>query len=127
MRAKKRYISIMARSSSSNDDLRAAVAARRDLGPEYEDSLVEGFLDKMDQEIDRRVDDRIAARSRKEAPAVRPSVDAGQRLALSIVSVVFGVISTVALAVTDTESYVMVLVWLGIISVNVAFALGRRR
>ncbi|MFJ2029843.1 hypothetical protein [Streptosporangium sp. NPDC087985] len=117
----------MARSSSSDDELRAAVAARRDLGPEYEDSLVEGFLDKMDQEIDRRVDDRIAARSRKEAPAVRPAVEAGQRLALAIVSVVLGVVSTVALAFADTHAFVIPLVWAGIISVNVAFTLGRRR
>jgi hypothetical protein len=76
----------MARSSSSGDELRASLEARRDLGPEYEDSLVEGFLEKMDQEIDRRVDERVAARVRKESPAVRPSVDAGQRLALAIIS-----------------------------------------
>ncbi|WP_433240534.1 hypothetical protein ACQPYK_34645 [Streptosporangium sp. CA-135522] len=120
----------MARSSSSDDELRAAVAARRDLGPDYEDSLVEGFLDKMDQEIDRRVEDRITARSRKEAPAVRPSVDAGQRLALSIVSLVFGVSATAGIAVTSGENIpvvVILILWLGIVGVNAAFALGRRR
>ncbi|MDP9866679.1 MULTISPECIES: hypothetical protein [Streptosporangium] len=119
----------MVRSSSSDDELRAAVAARRDLGPDYEDSLVEGFLEKMDQEIDRRVDDRIAARSRKEAPAVRPSVDAGQRLALSIVSLVFGASATTGISVTAQEIPVVVILilWLGIVGVNVAFALGRRR
>ncbi|MEV4185683.1 hypothetical protein AB0J28_30095 [Streptosporangium canum] len=118
----------MARSSSSDDELRAAVAARRELGPEYEDSLVEGFLEKMDQEIDRRVDDRIAARSRKDAPAVRPSVDAGQRLALSIVSLIFGVSATAGIAVSTGGGLLVILIlWLGIVGVNVAFALGRRR
>ncbi|SFL14232.1 hypothetical protein SAMN05216275_15910 [Streptosporangium canum] len=118
----------MVRSSSSDDELRAAVAARRELGPEYEDSLVEGFLEKMDQEIDRRVDDRIAARSRKDAPAVRPSVDAGQRLALSIASIFFGVGATAGIAAsTDNGILVILILWLGIVGVNVSFALGRRR
>lgn len=118
----------MARSSSSDDELRAAVAARRELGPEYEDSLVEGFLEKMDQEIDRRVDDRVAARSHKNAPAVRPSVDAGQRLALSIVSIFFGVPATAGIAAsTDGGIIVILILWLGIVGVNAAFALGRRR
>jgi hypothetical protein len=129
---KKRYISIMSRtSSSSGDDLRASLEARRHLGPEYEDSLVEGFLEKMDQEIDKRVDDRLSARAGKESPAVRPSVDAGQRLALAIVSLAFGVPATVAVSYSGLSDallgFVMVLIWVGIIGVNVTFTAGRRR
>jgi hypothetical protein len=129
--AKKRYISTMARSSSSGDELHASLAARRDLGPEYEDSLVEGFLEKMDQEIDRRVDDRVAARVRKESPAVRSSVDAGQRLALAIVSLVLGVPATIAISFSDLSGpflgFVLVLLWVGVLGVNASFTLGRRR
>ncbi|GGK85328.1 hypothetical protein Ppa06_44840 [Planomonospora parontospora subsp. parontospora] len=111
----------MDRSSSSGDELRAAVEARRELGPEFEDSLVEGFLEKMDSEIDRRVDERLAAR----APAIRPSVAAGQRLALSIVSLTLGVPSTVALAlILDNPGFVLAVIWVGIIAVNFAFAGG---
>ncbi|WP_068895953.1 hypothetical protein [Planomonospora sphaerica] len=109
----------MDRSSSPGDELRAAVEARRELGPEFEDSLVEGFLEKMDSEIDRRVDERLAAR----APAVRPSVAAGQRLALSIVSLALGVPSTVALAIVmDSPGLVLAVIWIGIVAVNFAFA-----
>lgn len=125
----KRYISTMERSSSSGDELRASLEARRDLGPEYEDSLVEGFLEKMDREIDKRVDDRLAAR--KESPAVRPSVDAGQRLALAIVSLATGIPATIGLAFSGLGdsilAFILVLVWVGIISVNMSFALARRR
>ncbi|WP_329083923.1 hypothetical protein [Streptosporangium sp. NBC_01469] len=121
----------MPRTSSSDDDLRASLEARRHLGPEYEDSLVEGFLEKMDQEIDKRVDDRLAARARKESPAVRPSVDAGQRLALAIISLALGVPGTIAVSYSGLGDsllgFVLVLMWVGVIGVNVTFTAGRRQ
>ncbi|MEU8037994.1 hypothetical protein [Streptosporangium sp. NPDC049078] len=120
----------MPRTPSSDDDLRASLEARRHLGPEYEDSLVEGFLEKMDQEIDKRVDDRLA-QARGESPGVRPSLDAGQRLALSIISLGLGVPGTVAVSYTGlSESvlmFILALMWVGIIGVNVTFAAARRR
>jgi hypothetical protein len=36
----------------------ATVAARRELGPEHDDHLIAGFLERIDHEIDRRVQDR---------------------------------------------------------------------
>ena len=43
----------------TQQELEATLAARRELGPEHEDELVAGFLQRIDQEIDRRVDDRL--------------------------------------------------------------------
>jgi hypothetical protein len=40
-------------------ELKAVVAARKELGPEHEDHLVAGFLERIDKEIDRRVDERV--------------------------------------------------------------------
>ncbi|GGS52296.1 hypothetical protein GCM10010156_08710 [Planobispora rosea] len=119
----------MTSSSSPGDELRATVAARRDLGPEFEDSLVESFLEKVDLEIDRRVDQRIEAQSRKLTPAVNPTVAAGQRLALAIVSIVLGVAATIALPLVAMEaSYLLLFVWGGIAGVNIAFSRsGRER
>jgi hypothetical protein len=45
-------------------ELKAVVAARRELGPEHEEHLVAGFVDKLEQEIDRRVDAKLATRRR---------------------------------------------------------------
>ena len=42
-------------------ELKAVVEARKELGPEHEAHLVAGFLEKIDKEIDRRVDERIRA------------------------------------------------------------------
>jgi hypothetical protein len=40
-------------------ELKAVVAARKELGPEHDDHLIAGFLEKIDKEIDRRVDERV--------------------------------------------------------------------
>jgi hypothetical protein len=44
------------------DELKAVVEARKELGPEHEEHLIAGFLERLDREIDRRVDEKIAAR-----------------------------------------------------------------
>ena len=50
-------------------ELAATIAARQELGPAHDDELVAGFLDRIEREIDRRVDERVARR----APAKRAS------------------------------------------------------
>jgi hypothetical protein len=43
-------------------DLDATVAARRELGAEHDDQLVAGFLERIEKEVDRRVDERLSDR-----------------------------------------------------------------
>ena len=43
-------------------ELKAVVEARKELGPEHDEHLIAGFLEKIDKEIDRRVDEKVAAR-----------------------------------------------------------------
>jgi hypothetical protein len=47
-------------------ELEATIAARQELGPAHDDQLIAGFLDRIEKEIDRRVDDRIASRAPKK-------------------------------------------------------------
>ncbi|MGW3343311.1 hypothetical protein ACWDA3_08375 [Nonomuraea rubra] len=105
---------------STGDELRAAVSARRDLGPEYENEVVESFLDKMGQEIDRRVDERLA-KSEPKARPVNQTVADGQRLALAIVSLVLGTGATLAFVLTGNEASYVIPVWIGVIIVNAIF------
>ena len=66
---------------SARDELEATLAARQELGPRHDDELVAGFLDRIEREIDRRVDERVAARG----PAkLRPSPIHPGNLALCI-------------------------------------------
>ncbi|MFG1615432.1 hypothetical protein [Nonomuraea wenchangensis] len=103
---------------STGDELKAAVSARRDLGPDFEDAIVESFLDKMGKEVDRRVDERLAQAAPKSAQ--RRSSD-GQRLALAIVSLSLGTITTLTLALVGKPMGLLVPVWVCIIIVNVIF------
>jgi hypothetical protein len=52
-------------------ELEATVAARNELGPRHDTELIEGFLERIEKEIDRRVDARIAERGpRKRSGSV---------------------------------------------------------
>jgi hypothetical protein len=51
--------------SVDEQELRAAVEARKELGPEHEEHLVAGFVDRIEKEIDRRVDAKLASRTRR--------------------------------------------------------------
>jgi hypothetical protein len=55
-----RYASFMGPSHLSPDEIRAAAAAHRELGPEYGDAVVESFLEKIDKEVGARIEARLA-------------------------------------------------------------------
>src|SRR5215218_2364691 len=46
----------------TRDDLTAAVGARRELGPDYEDAVLDGFLARLDRQMQERVDATVAER-----------------------------------------------------------------
>jgi hypothetical protein len=74
----------------SPEDIRAAAGAHHELGPEYSDAVVASFLEKVDQEVAARVEERLAA----SRPRARP-VEPGNRRAL-LKGFAFGVASSVA-------------------------------
>jgi NAD(P)-dependent dehydrogenase (short-subunit alcohol dehydrogenase family) len=60
----------------ARDDLSAAIGARRELGADYEDAVVDSFVARLDQPIAERVDQRLpsgSARSRRRPPVNRPA------------------------------------------------------
>jgi hypothetical protein len=65
-------------------ELEATLAARRELGPEHEDHLIAGFLERIEGEIDRRVAERL--------PKARPLDRRELGIAIPIVAVagIFG-------------------------------------
>jgi len=56
----------MSTSPLSPQEIRAAAAAHKELGPEYSDAVIESFLERVDREITARVDARLEPVSREQ-------------------------------------------------------------
>jgi hypothetical protein len=81
----------MGNSPLSPEDIRAAAGAHHELGPEYGDAVVASFLERVDQEIAARVEERLAAAGPPRARQVEP----GNRRAM-MKGFAIGVASSVA-------------------------------
>ena len=93
------------------DEARAVLAARRELGDEFDDALVESFA--------RRVEERLAAPAPR--PAKRTTDERGMSLALAIISIGCGIPIT-AIAISGAGLAGLVVAWAGIVILNVLFA-----
>jgi hypothetical protein len=71
-------------------ELEATLAARQELGPRHEADLVAGFVDRIQQEIDRRIDERLAAQPprRRGGSALHPG---NLALCIPIVAIAGGI------------------------------------
>ncbi|HJU36918.1 MAG TPA: hypothetical protein VJ716_05825 [Gaiellaceae bacterium] len=99
-------------------ELEATVAARRELGPEHDDELIAGFL----QRIEHKLEDRGRAAS---TPTPRqPALD----LRLALGSMALGIAVT-AVANSDAHGVggviISIIAWIAIALINVAYT--RRR
>jgi hypothetical protein len=74
----------------TQQELEATLAARRELGPGHDEHLVAGFLDRIEKEIDRRVDERVGARgpARRQGTALHPG---NLALCIPIVAIAGGI------------------------------------
>jgi uncharacterized membrane protein len=124
------------RGGETAQDLAAAVEARKELGPEYEDALVESFLDKVERRMRRREgEDRVVAARVPERRTVHAGAGTGggfgDRYGFGIVSLVLAVpLSGIGAGTAGLPG--LVVAWLGIVGVNAVqvtggFGITRRR
>lgn len=95
-------------------DVEAALAARRELGPEYEPEIV----DRLVEQIERRLDERAAPRH----PAPRAHYD--PRVVLGSIALGIGA-TAVANGMGGAGVAVAIVAWIAIAIANVAYALRR--
>jgi hypothetical protein len=119
---------------SIRDEVRASAAAHHDLGPGYDTAVAEGLVERIGEEIDRRVDARLFGHLPAPARARRAPVPGrigfgGVVLALGSMGLAIG--GTVAVlhpgdsppgTVTAGQSLLVALIWIVIGLVNVAYA-----
>jgi hypothetical protein len=135
---------------TARDEITAAAAAHRELGPQYDEAVAESLIDRIGEEIDRRVDARMghnqpSASARREfrrpasppapqspaepaAPAAPVRMSAASVvLALGSMGIGIGVAGTI-LPVSNGASggmWLVALIWVIIGVINVSWA--RRR
>ena len=130
---------------TTREDIAAATAVHRDLGPGYTDAVSEALVDRIGAEIDKRVDARLAQRDAgvpatpvaPAAPAARPAwVPVG--IAASSLGCGVGATAVVLFAtatnvagqlhnsVSGNQLLLVALIWVVIAVVNVAYAWRQR-
>ena len=110
------------------DDLRAAVAADRELGGDYEAAVARSLGERLDREIDRRVAERVDALLAEPRRAGRGGDFLALLLALGSIGMAIGVPGAMSGAMGGAGTFVLTLIaWLAIAAINVAYAWGRRR
>jgi hypothetical protein len=119
------------------DDIRAAAEVHAELGPDYRDAVLESFLERVNKEIDTRVDQRLAAAQQPQPPAPAPPapqpLSPGSRQLsawLPIVSIALGIPITaiiIKLGQVSSQTTELVWVWIAIAVINIAYVLGHRR
>ena len=136
----------------THEDVAAAAAVHGELGHEYDGALAEGLIERISSEIDKQVDARLAQRGIQ--PALQPSHAAWASVAMGLGSVGLGISATAVTlhslssthavpkaavnvgpfhasvmsttsSVSTAQVALVVLIWVAIAVVNIAYA--RRR
>jgi hypothetical protein len=120
---------------SIRDEVRASAAAHRDLGPAYDTAVAEGLVERIGEEIDRRVDARLfgqpqvpSARPPRRAPAPGRIGAGTVILALGSMGLAIGATAAVLHPGADQgqvsagQAILVALIWIVIGVVNVSYA-----
>ncbi len=109
----------MSASQLPRDELAASLAARRELGPDYDAAFAEAIAERVEASIS-------SSNIRRLTPS---ESERGERaVAVTVACVSLGVsIPVSAIAAINTGLAGLVIVWLAITAINVAFALRPRR
>jgi hypothetical protein len=77
----------MGDSRLSPDEVRAAAEVHDELGPDYQDAVVQSFLDKIDREVSARIDAHLDATRPARKPAADPALLDRKRAQLGAMAV----------------------------------------
>jgi hypothetical protein len=102
-------------------ELKAAVEARRELGPDFEDHVLETFLARIQQQVDAQLAQRKAD---KPAKAGKPMK--GERVQVEIVAGTFALaIPLMAISQVTAGAVGVLFVMLGVVAVNLLYFIDR--
>src|SRR2546425_8174836 len=90
LRPRRAFRTVRAVEPETERELKATLAARQELGSAHDDDLIAGFLDRIGKEIDRRVDQQVAARAPKKR-AASPLNPATLGICIPIIAIAGGI------------------------------------
>jgi hypothetical protein len=104
-----------------HSDIEAALATRRELGARYDAELVDGFAERIERAVERRVAEQNALQHRRTAGTEGGKI---RQFVLGVISVGAGIPITIATTIATDGSGLpaVVVAWLGIVGVNAAHA-----
>jgi hypothetical protein len=109
-------------------EVQAALAARRELGLEYEEAIAAGLLDRVNQLALMRAGDLRREAERADHVAKAEHDSRTQRFVLGIISLGVGIpITAISATVVEPEIAGLLVSWAGIVGVNVAAAIRGHR
>jgi hypothetical protein len=117
-------------SSLSPEEIRAAAETHRELGPDYQSAVVDSFLDRVGREVDARVDARVAATRGLPHMQPVPPPKHSQVTVIALGSMVLGIpISAIAAAAGSHPAGIwgLLIVWIAIAAINMAYAFKLRQ
>jgi hypothetical protein len=113
----------------TRDEIAAAGAAHHELGAAYDHAVAEGLVERIGDEIDRRVDARLAQHGVAPAPRQRasgqvtPAAPASwPMIFLALGSMTIGGFTAAAVLHSGGNAAVVALIWIVIAVINVAYA-----
>ena len=104
-------------------DIEAALETRRELGARYDAELVDGFAERIERAVERRVADRTTLEQRRTASVAGAG---GRQLALGIISLVAFIPISIVLGLND-QGFALLMALGAILGVNVAHAWQSKR
>jgi hypothetical protein len=118
------YNHIMTTPRKPDDDLAATLAARRELGPDYDAAFVEKVIERVEQTLD----DRMSTHKRTQAQVDLQNARDDRKVTLTVACVSLGIsIPLTAIAETEAGATGILIVWVGLVMINIAYALRGRR
>jgi hypothetical protein len=116
------------REASTRADVTAAWEARKELGPEYDEHIANGLAERVEELVAYRTAELRQTGSATEHDRAMERSAQTQSFVLGIISLGVGVPITAISALNVEPGLLGVAVaWAGIVGVNVAHRLGRRR
>ena len=101
-----------------HSDIEVALETRRELGARYDAELVDGFAERIERAVERRVAEQTSLQQRRTAAVAGAG---GRQLALGVISLVAFIPISIVLGLNG-EIVALLMAIAGIVGVNVAHA-----